>query len=239
MTDSTPAKYEPLIHQDVFLDETGKAEQFLNKHETSIITSLLLNDKNYARSIIDYEKRNIMIACAFFISMLIVFYQVAHPKPALVYASASDAKHSVMSLTTIPVPINTIPVISEWVTDATVSALSLNFYDYKDKLKGMRENFTSGGWEGYNEALQDGYLDSIVSNKYLVDAIPNGTLVMVHNATAIEPYWEFQIPMLVTFHIGNVSRNSDRLIDIKVVPVKTTENPHGHAIESITLGGGL
>ena len=236
MTQNQKEKQDESIYFYIFSKKEDRQAKFLKKHETTSLTGLILSDPKYGKELVEYEKKNILIALAFVVSMLIAFYQVAHPKQPVVYASASDSNHSLMQLTTIPTPINSIPIISEWVTESTVSALSLDFYDYKSQLADMRQNFTDTGWQSYNDALNDGYLDSIIANKYMVDAIPNGTIVMTHNATASEPFWEFQLPMLVTFHIGNVAQNSNRLIDIKVIPVMTSKNPHGHAIESINLG---
>lgn len=224
------------LDQDIFSKKNPDA--FIEKHNDSLITAYLLQNKNMQKTMWKKDTKITLIGYAFLFSLAINIYQAKQSPKEHLIASLSDNDGSSIHLTTIPAPVNTIPVVIAWANRAVISALTLNFADYDQQVKDLKPYFTDAGYAGFIEALDLKFKDNIKNNRMDINTIPNEATIVTHMPTLKEPYWTLQVPVVSTFSTGTKESavNFTRIVTLKIVPTKANKNLNGKAIDSITIG---
>lgn len=224
------------IYKDVFTKK--HANDFIEKHNDSLITGYLLQNKSEQKTIWKKDTQITLIGYILLFSIALNIYQAKQPPKEHLIASLSDKDSSNIYLTTIPAPVNTIPVVIAWANRAIISSLTLNFADYDNQVKDMKQYFTDAGYAGFIEALDSKYKDNIKNNRMDINTISNAATIVTHMPTLKEPYWILQIPIVTTFSTGTKesSINFNRIVTVKIVPTSAEKNINGKEIDSITIG---
>ena len=237
---TAPPPIKDAIDLDVYNEK--RPEPFLNKHRSSLMSALLLTSKKDRENMVSTDRKATITGYALVLSLLVNFMQANMTPHQHLIASYSDSNGTELDLTTIPTPINTTPNIIKWTNNILSSVLTTDFVDYDEHMDDAKQYFSSAGYAGFVEAMDDNYKDTIANNHVDMQTIPDGPAVLTHMPTRMEPYWKIQIPIITTFSIGH-RQSSDvisfhKLATVTVKPVKATENIAGHVIDSIDIDSG-
>lgn len=175
-----------------------------------------------------------IISCIVSILCLaITFYVIKHATKHTYFAATPDGRIIKM------IPLNEASLsqaaLSNWIARQAVKLYNISYVEYKDQLAKYRTKFTMAGWNSLdnNQSLKP-YLDYVIANKAIVTGAVDGAPVLsqikVINGII---HAEYQVPIIVTYHIGTVKITQHHLMKIFVVRRPQTKHPSGFAIDFI------
>ncbi len=132
-------------------------------------------------------------------------------------------------------PIQSERQVLNWVTQIISQAYSLSFANYEQQLSDIESKFTTSGWQGFQQAIENiGFIDSLLENQLVTSAVPRGAPIVVAQGLVDNVYgWRIQLPLLVTYKSASVNRHQELLVEITVVRRPAHEDPIGLGIEKI------
>lgn len=211
----------------------GHTSDFTAANESHLIAACVSRDPAAKRQLIVRERMRYIIGGALFLSFWALYSQATHPPEPITFLSETDTAQTLLPVTTMTAPFNTLPILSTWVRDAVIQSFTLDFSEYEEQMADARKNFTSEGWVGFQDALNnDDILDQVLSQKMRVNAVATGPAILsdLHN-NDIE--WDFEIPITLTFSIGQTTNSVSHLVKVVVRRVNPDVNPMGRGIYSI------
>jgi len=126
------------------------------------------------------------------------------------------------------------PALLSWAAQAASETMTFGFHDYRRRLQESSRHFTRGGWGSFTQALQDsGMIETITENRQVISATPRSApTILSEGLTPAGVYkWQVEMPMLITYELGQ-SRRSDSLnIRLTIVRVPKLESANGVGIE--------
>jgi intracellular multiplication protein IcmL len=196
----------------------------------------ILSKDIYTRERYYFMMRAFMGSCAVNVVLAILIFVLYIRPPQHTYF-LTDQEGRLTPIVPLLKPVDSLPVVSEWVLRSTVGAYSYDFANYKSQLGEAEANFTSGGWLGFEDSLKkSGDLQAVVDNKYVVSAVATGAPSLVNSGDVGGIYkWQFQIPMTLTYESAAQSSSKTVVATVTVDRVPETDNPRGLGIESIIL----
>ena len=124
------------------------------------------------------------------------------------------------------------PALMSWVAQAATETMTFGFSDYRRRLQESSRNFTRRGWESFTNALQSArIIESIEANSQVISAAPRGAPVLQSEGVINGQYqWIVQIPMVLSYQSGSLTRSENWLVTLVVVRVPRLESPNGVGI---------
>ncbi len=221
------------------LPTPGKTD-FEKKHWLALCASYFMANPEVKKK----HDTSILIASAtsafLFLSLALNYTQAHYPRQPQVMVSMSNDSHDLIRMATINVPLNTTQIATDWAQNAVCDILTFGFSNYDDRLRDVKHYFTDAGFAGYEQALREGLLKHVIQDGLMITTAPTKPPIISHYPTSDELYWLIQIPVVNSFSRGNqeTDRSANRLITVKVVPVRPSTSYYGKAIDSITIESG-
>lgn len=133
------------------------------------------------------------------------------------------------------------PALLSWAAQAASETMTFGFHDYRRRLQESSRHFTRRGWGSFTKALQDsGRIETITSNRQVVSATPRAAPTIL--AEGIMPNgtyrWEVEMPMLLTYELGQARRSEPMNVRLVIVRVPTLESSNGVGIDQWIAYGG-
>jgi intracellular multiplication protein IcmL len=147
------------------------------------------------------------------------------------FATTSDGR----LLQMVPLDQPDLPTgkLVSWSAAAASEIMTFGFNDYRKRLQESSRFFTRQGWESFNDALQKSNLLQMMNqNQQVLTAVPREAPVVVQEGVVRGVYrWYVQMPLNVTYQVGNTQENRPQRITLAIVRVSTLETPDGVAID--------
>lgn len=223
------------IYKDVYTE--NHEDLFLNKHKDSFIAGYLINEKKALNNIIRDDRRLTIVGYILMASIFLNIYQASLPQKDILNASYSNNSKTIQRLTTLPSPVNTVPLIIKWAKNSLTQSLTFGFYNYDKHLLNIQSLFTSAGYSGFVKMMDSTMKDVVIKNRIDVTTIPFDTAIMSHMYSQNEPYWIVQVPVIINYSVGIATKDVNKkvVLEIKIIPVKGILNQNGKEIDSIKI----
>jgi intracellular multiplication protein IcmL len=139
--------------------------------------------------------QKIWLKAAFVIFLMLVGYGIGVKTAYLFNSNVKEKIDPILQ------PNMSALAIQNWAAKAAVGLYTLDFKHYKNQLQDVSAYFTPKSWLRYQKALKASKLiDNIISNKYLVSAVPTGAALILKQGVEGGRYtWQVQVPLLVTY----------------------------------------
>lgn len=211
-------------------DGDGRAPM---RHADEAVASMLARDA-YTR-----ERHLLMTrviagqAAAIVVALAAVF--ILATRPVEKHYFLTDNEGRIREIRALSEPVNTLPEVTTWVTNAITASYTFSFANYQQELSAARANFTPAGWGGFEKALKDsGNLKSVVENKYVATAVPTGAAILLTQGTIEGRFaYKFQVPILVTYQSAVQRTTQNLMVTAIVVRQPETDHPRGLGIASL------
>jgi intracellular multiplication protein IcmL len=181
--------------------------------------------------------RNMMriaIAEAVIIVVLVITFIVYMnaSKPADHYF-ATTADGRIMQLVPLDRANMNTSALMSWVAQSSTENMTFGFHDYHRRMQQSSRHFTRHGWESFTNALQKSRIvESVEASQQVVTAQPRSAPVLVQEGVFNGKYrWVVDLPLMVSYLAGSVSRTDNLVIRLVVDRVPSLENPNGVGIE--------
>lgn len=148
------------------------------------------------------------------------------------FATTEDGR--LMPMVSLSEPNLSTPALMSWVAQASTEVMTFGFNDYRRRLQEASRSFTRRGWESFTQALQQSRIIEIVEkNQQVLTAAPQGAPILQSEGPVNGRYqWTIQVPMVLSYQSGAVSREDRILVTAVVVRVPRLETPNGVGIET-------
>lgn len=126
------------------------------------------------------------------------------------------------------------PALLSWAAQAASETMTFGFHDYRRRLQESSRHFTRRGWGSFTKALQDsGRIETITSNRQVVSATPRAApTILVEGLMPNGVYrWEVEMPMLLTYELGQARRSEPMNVRLVIVRVPNLESANGVGID--------
>jgi len=155
----------------------------------------------------------------------------AHQPENRYFATTEDGR--LVPMIALSEPNMSAPALMSWVAQSSTEVMTFGFNDYRRRLQESSRNFTRRGWESFTQALQKSrIIEMVEANQQVVTAAPQGAPILESQGLVAGRYqWVIQLPMILTYQAGAVSRNDSLLVTVVVVRVPRLESPNGIGIE--------
>lgn len=147
------------------------------------------------------------------------------------FATTEDGR--LVPMIALSEPNMSAPALMSWVAQASTEVMTFGFNDYRRRLQESSRNFTRRGWESFTQALQRSrIIEMVEANQQVVTAAPQGAPILESQGLVAGRYqWVIQLPIVLTYQSGSLSRSDNLLVTIVVVRVPRLESPNGIGIE--------
>ena len=147
------------------------------------------------------------------------------------FATTEDGR--LVPMIALSEPNMSAPALMSWVAQSSTEVMTFGFNDYRRRLQESSRNFTRRGWESFTQALQKSrIIEMVEANQQVVTAAPQGAPILESQGLVAGRYqWVIQLPMVLTYQAGSVSRSDSLLVTLVVVRVPRLESPNGIGIE--------
>lgn len=157
----------------------------------------------------------------------------AQNKPMLkLMPSATKPAVKTVATTSSPAADNGSGALVKLAQDATLSAFSYNYQNYKKQFDTTSKFFTPEGWSAFSKALKkSNNIAEVKNNKMSVTAKLDGKVSLKKQKIVNgEKTWQVLVPIAVTYSgmQQNILQNLD--VSVTLVPVDKTVNAQGFAI---------
>lgn len=147
------------------------------------------------------------------------------------FATTEDGR--LVPMTPLNEPNLSTPALMSWVAQASTEVMTFGFNDYRRRLQEASRNFTRRGWESFTQALQKARIIEMVETKQqVVTAAPQGAPILESEGLVAGRYqWVIQLPLVLTYQSGALTKSDSLLVTVVVVRVPRLESPNGVGIE--------
>jgi intracellular multiplication protein IcmL len=152
------------------------------------------------------------------------------------FATTSDGR----LLQMVPLDQPNLPTakLVSWAAASATEIMTFGFNDYRKRLQDSSRLFTHQGWLSFNDALhKSNLLQMMQQNQQVLTAVPREAPVVVQEGVVHGVYrWYVQLPLNITYQVGNRQENRPQLITMAIVRVSTLETPDGVAVDQWIAG---
>lgn len=172
----------------------------------------------------------------YIIAILVFMVLVVHatrPKDTY-YTNAPNGK--VTEVFPMNEPNVTPSAVVKWATLAATSAYTIDFYHYQANIDALKDYFTVGGYNDFQQSLKSsGSLDKIISDKLIQSAVAINTAVILQEGPLNGLYtWRIQVPLLVTYQGASTASSQKTIaVSLLITRVPTDQAPKGIGIAQI------
>lgn len=128
----------------------------------------------------------------------------------------------------------TKPALLSWAAMSASETMTFGFHDYRRRLQESSRHFTRRGWGSFTQALQDsGMIETVTANRQVISATPRGAPTILSEGLLPNGVyrWEVEIPMLITYELGQNRQSDNKTVRLVIVRVPKLESPNGVGIE--------
>ncbi len=170
------------------------------------------------------------IAILSLIVVIIVIVNAYQPENRY-FATTEDGR--VVPMVALSEPNLSRPAVLSWAAQSASETLTFGFHDYRRRLQEASRHFTRKGWGSFVKALQEsGMIESVETNRQVLSAAPRAAPTILSEGVLGGVYqWQVELPMMVTYQIGQQQRNVGMNIRLNIVRVPKLESPNGLGIE--------
>ncbi|NBX67196.1 MAG: type IV secretion protein IcmL [Proteobacteria bacterium] len=170
----------------------------------------------------------IIILCL--VLTIVVIVNVYQPENRY-FATTEDGR--VVPMVALSEPNLSRPAVLSWAAQSASETLTFGFHDYRRRLQESSRHFTRKGWGSFVKALQDsGMIESVETNRQVLSAAPRSAPTILSEGILGGVYqWQVELPMMVTYQIGQQQRNVSMNIRLLIIRVPKLESPNGLGIE--------
>lgn len=138
----------------------------------------------------------------------------------------------IFPLTTLDRPNVSSKALLSWATLAATATFSLDFVNYKDNIKALKDYFTISGYDNFLASLEAaGTVATIEDKKLVLTAVPIGPAIILTEGEQFGGYtWEIQLPLLVRYQSTSTNETRVKLITMLITQVPTKLAPKGIGI---------
>ena len=147
------------------------------------------------------------------------------------FATTEDGR--VVPMVPLSEPNLSRPALLSWAAQSATETMTFGFHDYRRRLQESSRHFTRKGWASFVKALQDaGIIEAVEANRQVVSASPRSAPTILAEGIMNGVYqWQVELPMMVTYQIGQQQRNIVMNVRLNIVRVPKLESPNGIGIE--------
>jgi intracellular multiplication protein IcmL len=148
------------------------------------------------------------------------------------FATTEDGR--VIPMVPLSQPNLTRPALLSWAAQSATETMTFGFHDYRRRLQESSRHFTRRGWASFAQALQDsGMIETVTDNRQVISATPRqAPTILAEGLLANGVYrWEVEMPMLITYELGQTRRSNNMNIRLVIVRVPKLESTNGVGIE--------
>lgn len=147
----------------------------------------------------------------------------------------TDSQGRLTEIQVLDRPIQSNQEVIQWTARALTTAYTLSFANYSQQLNDMKPQFTTDGWESFNQALsRTGFIENLIGGKYVTSAVPAAAPTIVSEGTVLRSYgWRVQMPMTISYRSSGVDQTQSITVEVTVVQRPAVENPSGLGIAQI------
>jgi hypothetical protein len=158
------------------------------------------------------------------------YVQLATRSTTDFFGTLPDGK--AFELTALDRPNVSTKALLSWVTLAATSTFTFDFFNYQKQLNGVREYFTTEGFESFMTSLQTtDTLKTIQDKKLILSAVAIGpAIVLTEEDVGKKHSWIIQVPLIVRYQSANVDETRSQIVEVLVTQVSTEEAPKGIGI---------
>ncbi len=169
------------------------------------------------------------------ISLMVVSYLVTHRAQPTYFATASNGE--IIPLVPLNKPLVSRTALLSWAQLAVTASYTYDFANYRAQLGKISDNFTTGGWDNFLQALEDSNTLNTVQAKQLnVSATPAGTPVIMQQGYIGNIYsWRVQVPIVVAYESASERRTENLLVNVLIKRVSTVTNPAGIGVDQFIV----
>lgn len=182
-----------------------------------------------------------LLEAAIIVGLIFAIFFVIHTNQPenRYFATTEDGR--LIPMISLDQPNLSAPALMSWVAQSSTEVMTFGFNDYRRRLQESSRNFTRRGWESFTQALQRSrIIEMVEANQQVLSAAPRGAPVMQSEGLVNGRYqWTVQLPMVVTYQSGSMTRSDNLMVTIVVVRVPRLESANGVGIEQwIAVPGG-
>ncbi len=152
------------------------------------------------------------------------------PEDGYFAQTSEGATSGLIGLERPPIPQQTL---FNWAADSAAQIMTFGFNDYDEKLSSARERFTPEGWLSFAQVMNESrFFQNVRDQQQLLTAVPQGMTTLIFEGLMNGRYtWIVELPLMVTVRSGSLSRSLNQKVRLTIIPVETSENPMGIAID--------
>lgn len=171
------------------------------------------------------------VAIVGLILTFVVFLNIYTPKREY-FATTEDGR--IVPMVALSEANLSKPALLSWAAQSASETMTFGFHDYRRRLQESSRHFTRRGWGSFTKALQDsGRIETITSNRQVVSATPRAAPTIL--AEGLMPNglyrWEVEMPMLLTYELGQSRRSEPMNVRLVIVRVPKLESANGVGID--------
>lgn len=153
-------------------------------------------------------------------------------KPQPQYFAQDSVSGTLTPILALTQPISSRAAIMQHAADAIGALNNIDALNYKSQLMDASKYFTKNAWERYTAELSNsGMLELIQRRNLVTNGVVTEPPMIVGEGTIFDSlYWDIQVPYKVRYVAQGYNESVDYIAKIKIVRVRTTDNPKGIAI---------
>lgn len=162
-------------------------------------------------------------------AIAIVFF-IFNPPPAEFIVA--DANGSLIKAEALSEPQKTTSMMRAFASNAVTTINSLDWVNYRTQLTAAANYFTNRGWSDYRSKLEtSNVLKFLNDNKLTMAATPTQVPQVLYQGVLNGNYtWKIEVPILITYSGGTVSRTDSKRVTMVIQRVPFSESPNGVGI---------
>lgn len=165
--------------------------------------------------------------------LLTLMFRLQHPSP--VFFQASE-RGELIPPTSLETPNMASNALLNWVTEAMMDSFTINYIDYGSVGTNVKQYFTPEGFDSYVEAVKTSILDTLIKNKFVLRAKPDGAPQIIKEGILANRYlWKIKLKMDFSYRSFSGVLDEDAEIILIVMRVPNNESPFGIKILKLDL----
>lgn len=136
---------------------------------------------------------------------------------------AKPPNDPIFRLTVLERPNVSSKALLSWATLAATATFSLDFVNYEENIKALKDYFTVDGYQNFLQSLSAaGTVATILDKKLVLTAVPIGPAIILSEGEQYGGYtWQIQLPLLIRYQSVSTNETSVKLITMLVTQVST------------------
>lgn len=223
--ESNPRRLRPSM-------DAGAAPEKMSAEDVKGLGSVVVRNQYYRdgyRSLL----KLVLIQGVVILGLIVALFFVVHSNQPenRYFATTEDGR--LVPMVALNQPNLSTPALMSWVAQSSTEVMTFGFNDYRRRLQEASRNFTRRGWESFTQALQRSrIIEMVEANQQVLSAAPRGAPVLQSEGLVNGRYqWTVQLPLVVTYQSGAMTRQDKLLVTVVIVRVPRLESPNGVGIE--------